>query len=226
MPTSPFRRREIVFWGEMLVDKVRRAVFCCFRICNLFLFFSMRSKLRRQQIPRLRKTEPPAKPAPSAQDAQPPASNQTPSDKDKAGQSASNQGKAAGTSAGTSNDRLFLALPNFLTLENVGNVPPLTTAQKFKVVARGSFDKIEFPWYGVLSGISQAENSRPGYGQGWEGYAKRYGSAFAESDHRKLRDERDSSVDSASGSEILPIKHWRIRTPSRICGESNLCYTD
>ncbi len=82
--------------------------------------------------------------------------------------------------AGTSNDRLFLALPNFLTLENVDNVPPLTAAQKFKVVARGSFDKIEFPWYGALSGISQAENSEPGYGQGWEGYAKRYGSAFAD----------------------------------------------
>jgi hypothetical protein len=97
-------------------------------------------------------------------------------DKDKNGQAASDQGK----NAGTSNDRLFLALPNFLTLENAGKVPPLTTAQKFKVVARGSFDKIEFPWYGVLSGISQAENSEPGYGQGWEGYAKRYGSAFAD----------------------------------------------
>ena len=97
-------------------------------------------------------------------------------DKDKNGQAASDQGK----NAGTSNDRLFLALPNFLTLENAGHVPPLTAKQKFKVVARGSFDKIEFPWYGILSGISQAENSEPGYGQGWEGYAKRYGSAFAD----------------------------------------------
>ena len=94
----------------------------------------------------------------------------------KNGQSTGDKGK----SAGTSNDRLFLALPNFLTLENAGKVEPLTTGQKFKVVARGSFDKIEFPWYGVLSGISQAENSEPGYGQGAEGYAKRYASAFAD----------------------------------------------
>jgi hypothetical protein len=121
-------------------------------------------------------TEPSAKPAASGQDAQSPASKQTPSDNDKDGQSTSGQGK----NAGTSNDRLFLALPNFLTLENAGKVPPLTTAQKFKVVARGSFDKIEFPWYGILSGISQAENSEPGYGQGWEGYGKRYASAFAD----------------------------------------------
>ncbi len=120
-------------------------------------------------------TPPPANPAPSTA---PQSSSEKDKDKgkDKNAQAATDQGK----NTGTSNDRLFLALPNFLTLENAGNVPPLTTAQKFKVVARGSFDKIEFPWYGVLSGISQAENSEPGYGQGWEGYAKRYGSAFAD----------------------------------------------
>ena len=82
--------------------------------------------------------------------------------------------------AGTSNDRLFFALPNFLTLQNAGQVPPLTSGQKFKVVFRSSFDPVQYAWYGFLSGISQAENSEPGYGQGWEGYAKRYGSAFAD----------------------------------------------
>ena len=82
--------------------------------------------------------------------------------------------------AGTSNDRLFYALPNFLTLESTKNVPPLTSAQKFKVVARGSFDYIQLPWYGFLAGLSQAENSEPGYGQGAAGYGKRFASAFAD----------------------------------------------
>jgi len=82
--------------------------------------------------------------------------------------------------AGTSNDRLFFTLPNFLTLENAGQVPPLTAGQKFRVVARGNFDYIQYVWYGFLSGISQAEDSEPGYGQGAEGYAKRYGAAFAD----------------------------------------------
>jgi hypothetical protein len=50
--------------------------------------------------------------------------------------------------AGTSNDRLFFTLPNFLTLENGGQVPPLTTKQKFKAVARSSFDYVLYPWYG------------------------------------------------------------------------------
>lgn len=88
--------------------------------------------------------------------------------------------KPADKNQGTSNDRLFYALPNFLTLENTGKVPPLTTAQKFKVVTRGSFDYIQIPWYGALAGISQAENSEPGYGQGAEGYGKRLGAAFAD----------------------------------------------
>jgi hypothetical protein len=84
------------------------------------------------------------------------------------------------TQSATSKDRLFYALPNFLTLENSGQVPPLTVGQKFKVVTRSAFDPVQFVWYGFLSGISQAENSEPGYGQGAEGYGKRYGAAFAD----------------------------------------------
>jgi hypothetical protein len=80
---------------------------------------------------------------------------------------------------GTSNDRLFYALPNFLTVETQ-NVPPLTVAEKFKVVARGSFDYIQIPWYGLLAGVSQAQDSEPGYGQGAAGYGKRFGASAAD----------------------------------------------
>jgi hypothetical protein len=81
---------------------------------------------------------------------------------------------------GTSKDRLFYALPNFLTLENAHNVPPMTTGQKYKAVLRSSFDPVEYFWYGGLAGISQWENSEAPYGQGAEGYGKRYGTAFAD----------------------------------------------
>ncbi len=80
---------------------------------------------------------------------------------------------------GTSDDRLFYALPNFLTVETP-NVPPLTTGQKFKVVTRGSFDYIQIPWYGFLAGVSQAQNSEPGFGQGAAGYGKRLGAYTAD----------------------------------------------
>jgi len=48
------------------------------------------------------------------------------------------------------------------------------------VVTRGSFDYIQIPWYGFLSGVSQAEDSEPGYGQGAVGYGKRFAAYFAD----------------------------------------------
>ena len=117
----------------------------------------------------------PAQQAPSAPTTSSSATQST-SEKEKPTQGKSVPDK----NAGTSNDRLFYTLPNFLTLEKGGHVPPLTSKEKFKVVFRGSFDPVIYPWYGFLSAISQAENSEPGYGQGWAGYGKRYGAAFAD----------------------------------------------
>jgi hypothetical protein len=100
---------------------------------------------------------------------------------DQDGKSKDTPGKdGEGQISGTSKDRLFYTLPNFLTLENANQVPPLTTGEKFKVVARSSFDYVEYPWYGFLAGISQAQNSEPGYGQGAAGYGKRFGAAMAD----------------------------------------------
>jgi hypothetical protein len=101
----------------------------------------------------------------------------TDKDKDKTAQETSGQGKVAGTS----NDRLFYALPNFLTLQQSRTLPPLTAGQKFKVVALGNFDPIQYPWWGLLSAISQADNSEPAYGQGWVAFAKRYGTTAGDS---------------------------------------------
>jgi hypothetical protein len=80
----------------------------------------------------------------------------------------------------TSHDRLFWALPNFLTVENAENVPPLTAGQKFKVVARGVFDPMEFVLVGFVAGLGQASDSDPAYGQGAQGYARRYGTAYGD----------------------------------------------
>jgi hypothetical protein len=82
--------------------------------------------------------------------------------------------------AGISNDRLLWALPNFLTVENAADVPPLTTAEKFHVTIRSSFDYVDYGWYAFLAGLSQMDGSEPGYGPGAGGYVKRYGAAFAD----------------------------------------------
>jgi hypothetical protein len=102
------------------------------------------------------------------------------SDKDKKSSSGQTPGTTSDTTTGTSKDRLFFALPNFLTVDANGKIIPLTTGQKFKVVAQGSFDPVQIVWYAALSGISQAENSEPGYGQGAVGYGKRYGAYAAD----------------------------------------------
>jgi hypothetical protein len=149
--------------GECLPTKFAVRLLCCVVLCSFF------SSISAQQTP----------PAASPEQAHPPVASapETPqSEKDKSKPDTSGQ-----STSGTSKDRLFYTLPNFLTLENGGKVPPLTTKQKFAVVARGTFDPVEYPWWGVLSAISQAEDSEPAYGQGWAAYGKRYGTTAGDS---------------------------------------------
>lgn len=122
----------------------------------------------------------------AGQSAQPPASQtaqtdpaQKPSQNKKDDQGKDKSGQEAVTS-GTSKDRLFFALPNFLTVDANGKIIPLTAGQKFKVVARGTFDPVQIVWYAALSGISQADDSEPGFKQGWAAYGKRYGAYAAD----------------------------------------------
>jgi hypothetical protein len=120
-----------------------------------------------------------ASPAPAASSSNPqtaPSSNSN-QDREMSAKDTSGQGKVAGTS----NDRLLYTLPNFLTLQQSAKLPPLTAGEKFKVVALGNFDPVQYPWWGLLSAISQAENSDPAYGQGWVAYAKRYGTTAGDS---------------------------------------------
>ena len=41
---------------------------------------------------------------------------------------------------GTVNDRIFEVLPNYGTVENAKELPPLTTGQKFRLATAGVFD--------------------------------------------------------------------------------------
>jgi hypothetical protein len=94
---------------------------------------------------------------------------------------------------GTSNERLFWVLPDFYLIENAQRLPPLSTGAKFKVCARSTFDYVQYPVYGMLAGISLAENAEPGYGRGAAGYGKRYGAAFG-----------DTTIENFMTGAILP----------------------
>ena len=95
-------------------------------------------------------------------------------------QAPDDQGKKSDEQSATSTNRLFGTLPDFLTVENVGHVPPLTTKQKFDATYRSTFDWGQYLFCAGLAGIDQAQNRDPSYGQGVQGYAKRFGLAFAD----------------------------------------------
>jgi hypothetical protein len=60
------------------------------------------------------------------------------------------------------------------------DAPPLSPGGKFHLFVKAAFDPVEFGVVGLQAGISQAENEFPGYGQGAEGYGKRYGATLAD----------------------------------------------
>ncbi len=59
------------------------------------------------------------------------------------------------------------------------NVAPLTVAQKFRLSLH-YFDSPTYVLTAFTAGIEQAANTNKGYGQGAEGYGKRYGANFAD----------------------------------------------
>ncbi len=57
---------------------------------------------------------------------------------------------------------------------------PLTPGEKFKMFALNASSPMSFLSAGISSGLSQASNDYPSWGQGGEGYGKRFGAAMAD----------------------------------------------
>jgi hypothetical protein len=75
--------------------------------------------------------------------------------------------------------RLLGIIPNFFVAYDPDAVP-LTAKQKLELTAKTWFDPSSFVIGGAIAGIWQAENTHKGFGQGAQGYAKRYGASFAD----------------------------------------------
>jgi hypothetical protein len=78
------------------------------------------------------------------------------------------------------NDRLFWVLPNYLTVENRDQSGPLSAKTKFELSAKTMSDPVTISFIGAMALIGQARNSDPSYGQGLQGYAKRFGTFYAD----------------------------------------------
>jgi hypothetical protein len=75
--------------------------------------------------------------------------------------------------------RVFGVIPNFY-VSYIPNAAPLASKQKFELAWRSTIDPVNFAITGVVAGVQQATNTPSGYGQGAQGYAKRYGASYAD----------------------------------------------
>ena len=75
--------------------------------------------------------------------------------------------------------RIAGIIPNFfVTFDH--NAAPLNVKQKAELSWKTFFDPYSFIINAVGAGIDQARNTNKGFGQGAEGYAKRYGASYAD----------------------------------------------
>jgi hypothetical protein len=84
-------------------------------------------------------------------------------------------------------------IPYFNTV-NGGAAPPLSPSQKFELAFKRSITPLTFVGTGLLAGIGQAEDNFPTYGQGAQGYGKRFGAQYA-----------DTFDGNMIGSAIFPV---------------------
>lgn len=88
--------------------------------------------------------------------------------------------------------RVLGVLPNFY-VSYIPNAAPLSPKQKFKLALRTVVDPFTFVFVGAAAGLEQAENEYSGYGQGSQGYAKRFGAGYT-----------DTVTGTFIGSALLP----------------------
>ncbi|HWY06260.1 MAG TPA: carboxypeptidase-like regulatory domain-containing protein [Candidatus Acidoferrales bacterium] len=75
--------------------------------------------------------------------------------------------------------RVLGFIPNFY-VTYIPNAAPLNTRQKFELAWKSTLDPVTFGITGAVAGIQQANNQFSGYGQGAQGYAKRYGASYTD----------------------------------------------
>ena len=76
--------------------------------------------------------------------------------------------------------RVLGAIPNFYVTYAGSDAAPLNTRQKFELAWKSTLDPITFVINGGVAGAQQATNAFKGYGQGAQGYGKRYGASYAD----------------------------------------------
>jgi hypothetical protein len=109
-----------------------------------------------------------------SQDAAPPSAT----DKDHAEQDRG-QKRADSSTQPSGQERMFGIMPAYGMVEAGRQPPPLTSGQKFKLAVQ-YLNPYTFAFVAVEAGVNQARNHPEEYGQGAEGFGKRYGAGVAD----------------------------------------------
>lgn len=88
--------------------------------------------------------------------------------------------------------RIAGIIPNFYVTYDP-HAAPLTTRQKYQLAWKTNLDPVTWVMTGAVAGFEQADNTFAGYGQGMQGYAKRFGANYA-----------DAFTDTMLGGAVLP----------------------
>lgn len=88
--------------------------------------------------------------------------------------------------------RLLGVVPNFY-VTYVSDAVPLTARQKWELAWKATIDPVNLALTAVTAGAEQGQNEFGGYGQGAQGYARRFGASYA-----------DSATSTLIGSALLP----------------------
>jgi hypothetical protein len=75
--------------------------------------------------------------------------------------------------------RVLGFIPNFY-VSYVPDAVPLVSRQKFELAWKSTIDPFTFVGVAALAGVQQGTDDFAGYGQGLQGYAKRFGAAYAD----------------------------------------------
>jgi hypothetical protein len=76
--------------------------------------------------------------------------------------------------------RLLWLIPNSRTSPAMKDFRPLTRGQKFAIARHDSLDPGGFLLAGIFAAKGQAANTHPSFGQGASGFAKRFGTSYAD----------------------------------------------
>ena len=84
--------------------------------------------------------------------------------------------------------RMLAVVPDFYSVRS-GHAAPLSPDQKFRLAFADVFDPFDISSSAVEAGLEQQQGEFPEYGSGWTGFAKRFGTAYADDADGELLSE-------------------------------------